>query len=292
MLKILLLVLFLSNSSGVFAESNSIIALVDSTPITKKELDERKKIELHFATPQSRTSLNNQVILKQLINELILINKAKFSGIMPNQDEIDNYVMKSEEANKMTQGKITEIFKKHNLSLTSYYSKIQSEIISMKIARQIWGSQSKSSQDDIFNLILNSSNMNLVSLKYNIYTSKDLSNASFQSLLKLKNTLKDCNHRSMPKLVEFTENESNLGSIKEEIRVLLFDAKENIPTNIIKIRDNYLMYMVCSKTFPRLDLNQENNIKNYIDMENLNVKMSKTLEHLRDSSTIQILHKY
>jgi hypothetical protein len=292
MLKILLLVLFLSNSLGAFAESNSIIALVDNTPITKKELDERKKIELHFATPQSKTSLNNQVILKQLINELILINKARFSGIMPNQHEIENYVMKSEEANKMSKGKIAEIFKKHNLSLDSYYSKIQSEIISMRIARDIWGSQSKSSQDDIFNLILNANNMNLVSLNYNIYMSRDLSDASLQSLLKLKNTLKDCNQRSMPKLVELSENQGNLGSIKEGIRVLLFDAKENIPTNIIKIRNNYLMYMVCSKTFPRLELNQENNIRNYIDMENLNVKMSKTLEHLRDSSTIQILHKY
>jgi hypothetical protein len=292
MLKILLLILLLSNSLGVFAESNSIIALVDSTPITKKEIDDRKKIELHFSTPQTKTSLNNQAILKQLINESILINKAKFFGIVPNQDEIDNHLMKSEESNKMTRGKITEIFKKHNLSLASYYSKIQSEIISMKIARQIWGSQSKSSQDDIFNLILNSSNMNLVSVKYNVYESKDLSNASFQSLLKLKNTLKDCNHRSMPKLLSLSEQEGNLGSIKEGIRILLFDAKANIPTNIIKTGNNYSMYMVCNKTFPKLDFNQENNIKNYIDMENLNVKISKTLEHWRDSSIIQILHKY
>jgi len=296
MLKIIFTLLILSCSLlsrfEVLAQENTIIAIIDETPITQKELEDRGKINIYFLKKQNNAiSVNSKDTLKELIKEYIIIDKGSAFGLNVSDEEINYYIERLEEANKMSKNSLKSIFEQNNLSFSSYLLKIRSDIILNKVAKGIFEGSSKASQADMYDIILDSNNANSVLFKYRLYSTQNLNNNSFKTLLSLKNQIKDCNfNKQISKSINFVENEGRLSSLETGIRVLLADAKENIPTNIIRKKDNYDFYVVCAKIFPPISSQQESNIRNYIDIEKVKVRIAKILQQWHDDSSIQIFN--
>jgi hypothetical protein len=73
MLRIIVALVSLCFYTDSFSVDNSIIAVVDGTAITKKELEDRKKIENYFMKQQNvNLNIDNKSIFKQLMNEAIM----------------------------------------------------------------------------------------------------------------------------------------------------------------------------------------------------------------------------
>lgn len=280
-------------SISVLAQNNSIVAIIDNIPITSKELQERIKMEECFLKIQKHNNINidSKTILNQLINEILITEKGKSFGIYIDSEELNLYISKIEEMNKLSKGSLKSILQNNNIDFSTYQSKIRSDVIFNKISQEIWKSIPKALDSDMYAFILDSNNINIL-VKYKTYSSKDLKPKNFNELLKLKKKIKDCNYRnSISNSIKIKEDEVGLLTLDRGLKTLLSDARENIPTNIIKKQDHFEMYLVCAKTFPYINSSQEGNIKYHINIQNMKEKAGKLIEQWRNSSSIKILLK-
>jgi parvulin-like peptidyl-prolyl isomerase len=287
-----LLILFFSFQA--FGGKNSIIAVVDETPITKTELLHRKKmVQFFHKIPKLGPKEDKQfttMILNELIEEQLLFIEVQRLGIIVSDEEFDSAIAEIEQKNNFGKGKIGNHFKNNGIDLVSFNNKIKSEILKSKLVTEVIMKSVSISQSEIDEAIIGSNSKDVL-LTLEVIKGNDDSKKTYQKMLSLSEQQLICGSIKDNDLRPFagiTNLETKLSTLSTDARPVLTDLKVGEHSNVVKIGDNFYIYLVCNRQIENLSQQENSYITQLIGNKKLMLKLQKHLSDLRKKAYVKI----
>lgn len=129
-----------------------IIAVVNSIPLTKRDVDSRGKLfALSTGLPVSQEVMNRlrPQIVRQLIDERLRTQEILSRHINTTPEQISEAISNIERRNKLPQGSLRAHFKQDGLALTTLIDQLRVQIGWIQVLRQELGPRSRVSPADI-----------------------------------------------------------------------------------------------------------------------------------------------
>jgi peptidyl-prolyl cis-trans isomerase SurA len=144
MMKKVLLLILMGYALTVQAEQlDSVVAIVNDGVVTQSELDAkshllRQQLQAKKTPLPPESELQKQV-LNHLINEALLLQMAKHGGIMIDNAEVDDAILKMAKENHLSLTDFREALKKEGLAFDEYRETVRREMIIGRVQQQAVG---------------------------------------------------------------------------------------------------------------------------------------------------------
>lgn len=136
LLSLLTAVYMLSVPTYGLAMNNRVVAVVDGSPISLRDIERRSSLlALSFGKPFSEMRIYRNVALKELISETIVINKAKEFGLKLKNNNRDEIIASFLRQNNLSRERFEAALKSYQIDENELVKRLQSEVWVQNIIR-------------------------------------------------------------------------------------------------------------------------------------------------------------
>lgn len=268
---------------------NNIVAWVNKEPITKYDLDLRKKVLLIINGNDMEASAEEleNFALEQLIDTLILEQKFAKQDIDIDEQEIMEDIKKLETTNQLSIGYFFNILENNKEYIRDFKKQIK-----LKLLKDMFISNLSSSiqvpKKDIEQVVIDQ-NYKDTYVSALVFSTDDKSKLKqMQNLskkLKSCDKVKESDYSSFASIEKIDQNASSLDNKMQEV---VKNLKENHPSGVMIIDNSLKVVLLCEKQF--IDFNQEESeqVRSMLMNKKLSKKISSSLELLKRQANIKI----
>ena len=281
---------------SVFSSPNEIVAVVNDSPITIYELNQRKSLlkllnNINKNLSEAEEKFLAKDALNDLINEKIILGERDKFGINVSNDDINQTIEQVEKNNKFPKDFFTNELKEKNLDYDAFKRKIESEIVKNRIAMMI----SKTlaiTKSEVDTTIVNS-NFKDVKVDIKTFSSNDLDSKTYTQMLAFKRKLTTCDrlpvekvYSNIAELREFSNISINSLPSYLQLSVKALDVGDI--SNVFKCEDDgsFKIVMLCAKHIENLTDKERSYVLNILGNSKLSVKADTFFENLRKKAYI------
>lgn len=282
-------------SVNIFAKQQDIVAVVNDEPITMYEFTARKKMVIALnkvdnSDPHTDKQLNKNV-LNLLIDEELLNQHAKKTGIKISEPEIDSAILTIEERNKMPKGYLLQYMRELGVSADSFKKQIKSDLIKYNIISNLSNSISVSPKElDIAVINSGYEDFNITAW---IFTSLNSDEKNLNKMQKLQKTLTDCSNIENKLYADFAIGEKierKLKDLGDKTKSVILDTNENSCSNVYQEDGKFKLVLVCTKK-ASVSGEEIDKVKGFLSNQKMSKKAEKFFKDLKSKAYINILLK-
>jgi len=282
-------------SVNIFAKQQDIVAVVNDEPITMYEFTARKKMVIALnkvdnSDPHTDKQLNKNV-LNLLIDEELLNQHAKKTGIKISEPEIDSAILTIEERNKMPKGYLLQYMRELGVSADSFKKQIKSDLIKYNIISNLSNSISVSPKElDIAVINSGYEDFNITAW---IFTSLNSDEKNLNKMQKLQKTLTDCSNIENKLYADFAIGEKierKLKDLGDKTKSVILDTNENSCSNVYQEDGKFKLVLVCTKK-AFVSGEEIDKVKGFLSNQKMSKKAEKFFKDLKSKAYINILLK-
>lgn len=291
---LLLLVLVTPLFATAELKKSSIVAIVNDSPITRYDFNERKKlITVMFNVDTSIPGVEGQLnkdVLKSLIETEILKQHSKKVGGKISDEDVADAMSLLERQNNMPPGGLRRYIAEKGIKFSTFKDQIIGERIKFNIINSLTGS-THVAQNEIESALIYNSPKDF-EVEAWVFTSKDTESTTHRKMKKLKSRLKGCDQVKKRWYTDFAEAEKfdrNLKMIDGKIQTVIEGTKVGATSSVYKDDSKYKLVLVCKKQPLDLSAVEEGNVKYFLINKKSTKKAEKFLDELKQRAYVQIL---
>lgn len=278
----------------VVADKNNIIAVVNDSPITKYEFDERKKLviamfNVDVTQPGIEARLNEDIMRSLIESEVLHQHAARVGGVI-GDEEIEGTIIALEKQNNMPRGGMLKFLKNKNVNLETFRKQIAGEKIKMNIINSISGNISIS-EEEVNSALIDALNKDF-EIEAWVFSSRNADEASYKKMKQMKPRLKSCDKLEAKLYDQFADAEKfdrNLKKIDEKIASIIRDTKVGGVSTVFKDAEKFKLVFVCKKTPINVSTEESGKVKYYLLNKKTNLKAEKFLSDLRQKAYVKVM---
>lgn len=280
----------------IYAKSNAlpdIVAIVNETPITKHDLEARKKMliivnDLKKVDAKLDKKLNTAAI-DSLINDTVLIQHAQNVGGDISEEDIDNAISSVESNGNMKQGHLLK--KLANIAIiNSFKMQIEAELVKSNIISAMSKAVNVTHKETNEIILLNNSKDAKISAHL-IYSNDD-THESFNKMKNLRPKLNTCSTIKESMYENFANNISineNLSMLTPQLHIIAKDLESDQVSNVFKLDNSFNILIMCDKYIDNISEKENAYITNFLNNKKLSQKIQQFINDLHKKAYIKVM---
>ncbi|MBP7190174.1 MAG: SurA N-terminal domain-containing protein [Rickettsiaceae bacterium] len=285
--------LFISIPFGSFA-SEKIVAIVNNSPITLQELNDRKMLIAFISHIDASNPAESQKLQKTAMDSLIdeeLLNQQKENfGLEIAESDIDNGVRNIEKQNNMPDGGLATLLSKNGINISSFRKKIASDLLKYKIMAEVITPDVKITSSQLESVIL-SQNYKDASVVLKILTSKDSSSASHKEMRTLSKRIRGCDLSGVKydSFATLEDVDTKFSKLDPKIKTTVINLPVGKCSSVLMLDDRFKILVLCSKKMDAFNQKEGDYLSNVLINKKVAIKLKKYQIELRQRAYIKIL---
>lgn len=274
------------------AYEEKIAVIVNKTPITESEVYARKNLIIKMKDLKKLSTKDRELLresaIQSLIDDVLITEEALANDITFEKSELQNYISKIEESQKMKKGELMKKFSNDKDVKNSFLQKIKAEIIKSKFSNEFVVRMVDVSPSEVNEIAIKFAGKD-AKLSLREFTTSDNDDESYKTLMKLRKTAKNCSKKYNFKNANIEDIETTISELNDDEKHRINSLKKDEFSSIEDVNGHLKMIQVCSIAVDVFSEEESNILTNYIGNKKLNHKMLKYIETLRNKSYIKIM---
>jgi len=243
----------------LIAEERSILATVDDTPITYKDIEYRKRIlglsnNLHNLSPEAMAMMEGN-ILQQLINEAVIAHEAKRLKISVPPEELRKAEEHIMEEFQVTPDRIVSFLKAHQIPEPIFRAQIESDLLWAKVINNKIRPYVVASQRDIMaqlnTITTPHTRISLKELRMD-FSDKISKQRAYQALNQFREMFSGCvdfesRASKLQPVGTATSLTESMENLQPSLRSLVMSLPISYPSHIIEGYNSAKIVVVCNR---------------------------------------------
>ena len=246
---ITIVLLLIIQCYNIFADKDTIIAVVDKTPITFTEL--KKFMNIREFLNQKKE--NDNEALNALIEKTILLQEASKYVISVQDTDIEKAIENLVESTKTTS--INEFFRlaqKQYITKNDIFQFLKSEILKDRFLLSLLRSEISITADEI-NTTLLQRNIKDTIVEYQSFSIDKSTRKSAQTLEHYSQKVHPCQDKVVtPAPINYTKTTENISQLPTVIRSMVQNLMIKEKTTVVEMDDQLKFFILCDKIPPKL----------------------------------------